>query len=185
MSYSGEIKVIKNLEFYETNDQLLVKRNKNVTPFIHNKTFSINYVIGQNFKIDWCLYGEHLTDRLIHKENEGKKIIIVESEKTAFVMSLYYPEYIWCATGGLRNLHNYGACQRSIFIPDADIDVKNVSCADKWRAKIAKTNFNHFDNQVIDFHMFCTPTEIQNHFDILDLQLVDSDRVKYIMSNIN
>ena len=29
---------------------------------------------------------------------------VVESEKTALIASLYYPQFIWLATGGLSNL---------------------------------------------------------------------------------
>ncbi|MFC4219388.1 DUF6371 domain-containing protein [Flagellimonas marina] len=45
-----------------------------------------------------CLFGLHL------KNTEGiKNIAIVESEKTAVIMSLIYDDFIWMATGGKQN----------------------------------------------------------------------------------
>jgi hypothetical protein len=50
------------------------------------------------FKLQQCLFGEHL---LIDKT---KPIAIVESEKTAVIASVYLPQFIWCAAGGLSNM---------------------------------------------------------------------------------
>lgn len=48
----------------------------------------------KNFNIKQCLFGLHLVNRF--KENP---IAIVESEKTAIIMSLFKPEFVWMATG--------------------------------------------------------------------------------------
>ena len=48
----------------------------------------------KDFNIKQCLFGLHLVD----KENK-KTIAIVESEKTALIMSLFKPELVWLATG--------------------------------------------------------------------------------------
>lgn len=48
----------------------------------------------KDFNIKQCLFGLHLVD----KENK-KTIAIVESEKTAIIMSLFKPELVWLATG--------------------------------------------------------------------------------------
>ena len=48
-----------------------------------------------NFNLSQCLFGL----QLINGCNQ-KTIAIVESEKTAIIMSLFKPEYIWLATGG-------------------------------------------------------------------------------------
>jgi hypothetical protein len=47
------------------------------------------------FNLDQCLFGLHLV-----KEQKNKTIGLVESEKTAVVMSLFLPNFIWLATGG-------------------------------------------------------------------------------------
>lgn len=46
----------------------------------------------KDFNLKQCLFGLHLI-------NESKSLAIVESEKTAILMSLFKPEYIWLATG--------------------------------------------------------------------------------------
>lgn len=48
----------------------------------------------ENFNLKQCLFGLHLIN-----EMNNCKIGIVESEKTAVIMSLFKPEYIWLATG--------------------------------------------------------------------------------------
>lgn len=45
-----------------------------------------------------CLYGEHLLT------NNSKPIILVESEKTAIVSSIVFPQYLWLAYSGINGL---------------------------------------------------------------------------------
>ena len=49
----------------------------------------------ENFNLQQCLFGEHL---LIDKT---KPVAIVESEKTAIISSIYFPQFIWLAFGGI------------------------------------------------------------------------------------
>lgn len=51
-------------------------------------------------KVDQCLFGEH---QLVY-EQPNKPIAIVESEKTAIIASVYLPNYIWMAAGGVAGL---------------------------------------------------------------------------------
>ena len=46
----------------------------------------------QDFHLKQCLYGEHLL------KNSSSPVMLVESEKTAVVMSHFIPDYIWLAT---------------------------------------------------------------------------------------
>ncbi|HLF51063.1 DUF6371 domain-containing protein [Flavobacterium sp.] len=52
-----------------------------------------------DFNLNQCLFGLNLV-----KEDYQKTIAIVESEKTAIIMSIFIPEYIWIATGSKQNL---------------------------------------------------------------------------------
>lgn len=52
----------------------------------------------QDFNLSQCFFGEHLL------KNDSRPIAIVESEKTAIITSLYLPQYIWLACGGISNL---------------------------------------------------------------------------------
>lgn len=51
-----------------------------------------------NYELQQCLFGLHLINE--HKE---QTIALVESEKTAIIMSLFLPDYIWIATGSKGN----------------------------------------------------------------------------------
>ncbi len=46
----------------------------------------------KNFNLEQCLFGLHLI-------NENQVVALVESEKTAIIMSLFKPNYVWLATG--------------------------------------------------------------------------------------
>lgn len=48
----------------------------------------------QDYNLRQCMFGLHLIN-----ESETRMVAIVESEKTAIVMSLFKPEYVWLATG--------------------------------------------------------------------------------------
>ena len=51
-----------------------------------------------------CLFGEHLINVSKHQD---KPIAIVESEKTACLMSYFHPGYLWLACGGSNGLMSY------------------------------------------------------------------------------
>lgn len=46
-----------------------------------------------------CLFGEHLLAKY-----PKKPVVLVESEKTAVIMSRIYPEHLWLATGGSQGI---------------------------------------------------------------------------------
>jgi hypothetical protein len=67
-------------------------------PFNH--IFWAHKLLNQpHFELRQCLFAEHL---LIDKT---KPVAIVESEKTAIIASVYFPQFIWLATGSLNNLN--------------------------------------------------------------------------------
>ncbi|NEW84560.1 MAG: hypothetical protein GZ094_19640 [Mariniphaga sp.] len=84
-----------------------------------------------NTELKQCLFGEHLLrDRI-------KPVAICESEKTAIIASVYLPQYIWLATGGLENLSSQ-KCEvlkgrKIILYPD-------LKAYDKWRLKAKEIN---------------------------------------------
>lgn len=53
----------------------------------------------ENFNLCQCLFGLHLINY-----STNKTIALVEGEKTAVIMSLFKPEYVWLATGGKSGL---------------------------------------------------------------------------------
>ena len=116
-----------------------IDQNKNVRT---GKLMLYNKDTGKKSKINWvhpvlklkdynlkqCLFGLHLLN-----SNKTKRIAIVESEKTAIIASIAFPEFIWMATGGLGNL-KYDliaplANRKVILFPDA-------GCYDRWNDKV-------------------------------------------------
>lgn len=67
------------------------KKNRNGKPYINSVRSLLKL---KNFNLQQCLFGLHLI-----KDKEIKSIAVVESEKTAIIMSLFKPEYVWLATG--------------------------------------------------------------------------------------
>ncbi|HTN08852.1 DUF6371 domain-containing protein [Agriterribacter sp.] len=64
------------------------KRNKEVNPvWAHNALRPFNHHL--------CFFGEHII-----AEFPNKTIAITESEKTAIIASVFFPQYNWLATGG-------------------------------------------------------------------------------------
>lgn len=55
--------------------------------------------IPEGFRLDQCLFGEHLLDKY-----PEAPVGIVEAEKTALIARLYVPDVLWMATGGLAEL---------------------------------------------------------------------------------
>jgi len=49
-----------------------------------------------NFNLKQCLFGLHLLNQTI------KQVAVVESEKTALIMSIEFPQYTWMSTGSLQ-----------------------------------------------------------------------------------
>ena len=53
----------------------------------------------KEFNLSQCLFGLHLIN-----ETNNKTIALVEGEKTAIIMSIFKPEYIWLSTGSKHGL---------------------------------------------------------------------------------
>ena len=94
----------------------------------------------KDFSLNQCLFGLHLIN-----ETESRTIAIVESEKTAIMMSLFKPEYLWLATGSksgfkyeyLKVLRDY----KIIGFPDKS------ECND-WQNKAIELNNLGFNIQI-------------------------------------
>ena len=67
--------------------------------WIHSILLRREYLL--DFNLQQCIFGLHLVD----ETNVNIPLAIVESEKTACIMSLISSEYIWLACGGLSALN--------------------------------------------------------------------------------
>lgn len=67
-------------------------------PFSHF-TWVHSAIKQPEFQLKQCFYGEHLL------KGNKKPVAIVESEKTAIIASVYFPQFIWIAAGSLNGLN--------------------------------------------------------------------------------
>lgn len=91
-----------------------------------------------DYNLSQCLFGLHLVN-----EQSNKPIAIVESEKTACIMSEIYTDYQWLACGSLTNISDklffLIKNKKIILYPDASFpDIKGLTAFDKWNLKAKK-----------------------------------------------
>ncbi|MCD8393924.1 MAG: DUF6371 domain-containing protein, partial [Bacteroidales bacterium] len=81
---------------------------------------------GGHYQLEQCYFGEHLLRGL----PRDREIRIVESEKTALLASIAYPDNIWIATGGISNLRPSQALygRSLILFPD-------LRAEEQWRVR--------------------------------------------------
>ena len=114
----------------------------------------------QDFNLKQCLFGLHLLN-----SDKQKTIAIVESEKTAVIASIAFPEFIWMATGGLMNLKSVHAKtlanRKVILFPDA-------GCYNAWNEKVADlpTNIQYLISDLVEKK--ATAEEKNEGWDIAD-----------------
>ena len=85
-------------------------------------------LLPQDYVLRQCLFGEHLMAR-----RPTAQVGIVESEKTALVLALRYPQHVWLACGGcgglsVEKLRALRGRQVTLF-PDA-------GCLTKWEVRM-------------------------------------------------
>lgn len=137
----------------------------------------------ENFNLKQCLLGLHLASL-------NKKIALVEAEKTAVIMALFMPEYIWLATGSKQNF------KFDILEPIKGMEI--IAFPDKsefedWKIKAIELNKQGFNITVSEYveNMDCVAgtdladlyIEIQNQPETITLSR-DEQIIKNI-GNIN
>lgn len=88
-------------------------------------------------------------DLLSLSENKNKTICLVESEKTAIICSIVFPEYVWLASGGSTYLSQYKFCyyNNSNWLILPDLSTNDVT-KNKWIESISKikTKYSMYEN---------------------------------------
>jgi hypothetical protein len=147
------------------------KRNKNRNSwYVHNE-------VKEDFELVQVFFGEHLI-----KENPDNPVALVESEKTAILMSVFEPEYTWLASGGANMLNSY----RLLRLPRLDLVSPDEGEFENWSDR-TKSFFNRqMDGRV---EKAFREDKISKGADILDLILIEKGltQIKAIKkdSNIN
>lgn len=133
-----------------------IKNNGHEVTWMHS-LLKRDGILPKDWELTQCLFGEHLL-------HDGCKVGLVESEKTAVICSIVYPDWVWLATGGKNGLEgdkmavlkNYAV---SVY-PDAD-------AVDKWRERVTRMKSLGYDIVCVDMHY--TDDQVNNKFDIADL----------------
>jgi hypothetical protein len=119
-----------------------------------------------DFNLKQCLFGEHLLST-----DSGKTVAIVESEKTAIISSMYFPNYTWLAAGQLNGLSFVKfkplAGRNVILFPDANGFEKWTSKAKALKAEYPNTSIKVSD--ILEINV--SDEEKKEGFDIADYLL--------------
>jgi Domain of unknown function (DUF6371) len=133
----GKIRQVKAMIF----DPLTGKRSRQVEPKIIGRD-----LIGYDKFLLQCFFGE---DQL---KGNLLKVAICESEKTAAICSILYPQFIWIATGG-KNGCNMTNPEVNRVLRERQIHLfPDVDAVEDWRKKagiLKDQGFDVFLNDVI------------------------------------
>ncbi|OYX84433.1 MAG: hypothetical protein B7Y83_08185 [Flavobacteriales bacterium 32-34-25] len=118
-----------------------------------------------DFNLRQCLFGLHLI-----KNSNVKVIGLVESEKTAVLMSLFKPEYIWMATG------SKGGLKYEFLLPIKQYKI--IAFPDKseyndWLIKAKRLNGFNFDIVVNDW---LERSNYKDGTDLADVLIVEKQK---------
>lgn len=147
------------------------KRTKYIN-WIHSIKIKSNEI--NSFNLKQCFFGEHLIN------NSNNTIAIVESEKTACIMSLLFKKYLWLAAGSLNGLNELKMevlrNRKIILYPDLGINGLNGSPYSIWKSKCEIFKNKGFDIEISDLlESKGTGEDRKNGFDIAD----------YFLENLN
>ena len=141
----------------ETGKRAKSPNGKGLINWVH----SLNKIEG--FNLDQCLFGLHLID-----ETSQKTVAIVESEKTAVIMSVFKPEYTWLSTGSKQGF-------KQIML-DPIKQFKIVAFPDKseyedWKQRAIELNAKGFKIHVSDW---IEKTDLDSGSDLADVFINES-----------
>lgn len=125
-------------------------------------------IAGKDANLVQCLFGEHLLP-----ERPDDVVCIVESEKTACIMSEAEPQYIWIATGG-----KYGAKWNDIQTLEplrgrSVVMVPDLGAYAVWSDRGRILNVVCANVVVSDFLEKAAPGDVANGWDIADYYIAD------------
>lgn len=121
------------------------KRTKYIN-WVHSIKIKQNEIAS--FNLGQCFFGEHLIN------GNNNIIAIVESEKTACIMSVLFEKYIWLAAGSLNGLSDLKMevlkNRKIILYPDLGVCGPNGSPFSIWKSKSEHFIRKGFDIQISD-----------------------------------
>ena len=122
------------------------------------KSWFVHTKIKQNFTYQQCFFGLHLVDGT-------KPVALCESEKTAVMMSVYQPDFVWLASGGSEMLSPLRLAE----LKRLDKVFADNGQFDKWKEKTR--NYERQMDVTVDRAV--TDGLLEKGSDILDLVLMN------------
>lgn len=162
-----KVKAGKVIQYFETG-----KRTKNIT-WMHqflkkNKEIS-------DYNLSQCLFGLHLII-----ENKSSIIALVESEKTACIMSVIFPEFSWLSCGAKGEFKSKKLepikHRKIIAYPDCEIQKNGSTTYQEWKRKA--TEFNRFGYQIYVSDLLEKESTLQQKIEGIDI-------ADYFMKKVN
>jgi len=162
----GRIRQVKVMQYNSETG----RRNKETGAIFAGKK-----ILGDNeANLQQCFFGEFL---LSLPENDNKKVAIVESEKTAVIASIYYPEFVWLATGGKHGCKWTEATVCKVLQGRKIILFPDLGAFESWSNKAlllaAITGCKVAVSDTLE--RIATPEEKTNGLDLADYLLQNSD----------
>ncbi len=91
--------------------------------------------LPEDWELTQCLFGEHL---LAESDNQDKLVAIVESEKTAIICTVQFPQYLWLATGGKSQLSED---KMRVLIGRSVVFFPDVDGYEEWTERVSHFSF--------------------------------------------
>lgn len=122
-----------------------------------------------------CLFGEHLIGELIaNPPSDGENLAmgVLESEKSAIILSILCPDIVWLATGGMDN---FKAEMLEVIKPFDVMVLPDADALEIWSKKVEQFNLDGYRLIIPDWYRaMCTPEAKARKMDIADFLLIES-----------
>jgi hypothetical protein len=159
MDNTGNIRSGKIMAYDTTTGKRL--KNKDGKPLIH-WVHSVLEITKYNLK--QCLFGLHLLN------DNVKQVAIVESEKTALIMSIEFPNYTWMSTGSLNGFkYEYLAPLIGRYI----IAFPDKGCYNNWKETAEILNEKGFH---IEISKLLENKDFKDGWDLVDVLVYESEK---------
>lgn len=160
---ANRVRAGKVMQYNPETGKRLKNPNRDFITWIHKVESLPDYQLNQ------CFFGEHLL------KNSTKPVAIVESEKTAVIASVHFPEFVWLACGQLNGLNPTKARvlegRKVVLFPD-------VNGYEKWKAVADKLS-NITNITVSDYlERHASPKERADGCDLADYLLRNPKAIK-------
>lgn len=122
---NGKVRTGKIMQYNpETGHRL--KHESGAIDWVHNK-LKKSGTLPEDFNLQQCFFGEHLL-----KLYPDKTVAIVESEKSALIASVVFPDLIWLGAGNIHGL----SMEKCYVLKDRNVILyPDLNAFDKWTEK--------------------------------------------------